>query len=92
MSRMIWIACFVKPGAFTDERLILVDSSEGEWIGFVHRDRVLEGAAEGESYVRATIIRIHGERFTARVLGEALGRSTIEGSIGSLRNERGCYK
>jgi len=31
----IWIPCEVKPGPFSDERMVRVQSQAGEWLGFV---------------------------------------------------------
>ena len=65
-----WLPCEVKPGPFSDERLVRVASEFGDWVGFVPVSS-LEGKA-GESLIRALIVEVQGDRFLARIPGESL--------------------
>jgi hypothetical protein len=78
----IWIPCEVKPGPFSDERMVRVQSQAGEWLGFVDvsllKDREL---AEGSTWILATIETVEETRFSARLPGHAVRTLPFEGSI-----------
>jgi hypothetical protein len=81
-GRQVWIPCEVKSGPFSDERMILITSPRGEWLGFVHVATLREPILEGETYVRAVIIEIgEGDTFNARIPGEPLASSMFEGML-----------
>ena len=72
-GRQIWIPCEVEPGPFSDERMIRVNSSRGEWVGFVHVGTLREPILAGETFVRAVIVKVdEGGTFNARIPGEAV--------------------
>lgn len=77
----IWIPCEVKPGPFSDERMVRVETQAGEWLGFVDvrllRDR---GLTEGRTSVLATVEAVSGQRFTARLPGHPVRSLLFEGS------------
>lgn len=87
----IWIPCEVKPGPFSDERMVRVETQAGEWLGFVDvgllQDREV---AEGKTSVLATVESVGSGRFTARLPGHAVRSLLFEGStdkavrVGSL--------
>lgn len=76
----IWIPCEVKPGTFSHERMVRVETGAGEWLGFVDvglvKDREI---AEGATFVLATVEQVVGERFTARLPGHAVRSMLFEG-------------
>jgi len=78
----IWIPCEVKPGPFSDERMVRVQSRAGEWLGFVDvsllKDLELE---EGPTWILATIESVEGARFSARLPGHPVRALLFEGSI-----------
>lgn len=78
----IWIPCEVKPGPFSDERMVRVQSDAGEWLGFVDisslEDRKLE---EGRTRILATIESVESTRFSARLPGHAVRSLLFEGSV-----------
>lgn len=68
----VWIPCEVKPGAFSDERLVRVRHEKGTWLGFVNVSSLREPVAQGETFVMAIVEDVHNERFTARLPGDAV--------------------
>ena len=76
----LWIPCEVRPGPFSDERRIQVDSDSGEWVGFVPA-RWIENPDRHESRVLCTVVEIAGDRFVARIPGYAALGSGFTGSV-----------
>lgn len=77
----IWIPCEVKPGPFSDERTVTVSSDkDGVWVGFV-RTRFIENPSASESRVRCTVSEVHGDRFVARIPGNAAIGSAFMGWV-----------
>jgi hypothetical protein len=78
----IWIPCEVKPGPFSDERMVRVDTRAGEWLGFVDvallRDRDVQ---EGRTSVLATVEVVSEGTFTARLPGHSVRSLLFEGSV-----------
>ncbi len=68
----IWIPCEVKPGPFSNERLVLLQSSVDEWMGFVQEFSLKERIAEGENSVKAQVVDVNCELLTAKIFGEPL--------------------
>ncbi|HSK80825.1 MAG TPA: hypothetical protein VLQ45_30515 [Thermoanaerobaculia bacterium] len=50
----IWVPCEVKPGPFSDERLVRVRDSGREWLGFVQANRLREP-------IGALVVSVNGE-------------------------------
>src|SRR5437763_15953171 len=78
-GRIVWIPCEVKPGPFSDERIVRILSERGEWVGFVHTGALRDPVMEGSTFVRAVIVNVEGGGFTAKVAGELVTSSLIEG-------------
>jgi hypothetical protein len=82
----IWIPCDVKPGPFSDERIICVSSSRGEWVGFVHVNALREPILEGETFVRAVIVSVGSTgSFNAKIPGEPVTSSLFEGTLSRVK-------
>lgn len=81
----MWLPCAVQPGAFSDERLVLVQVEGSEWFGFVQarwlKDRVSEGADE----VLASVVDVRERTFRARIPGDSFRSSLIEGKLDCAR-------
>jgi hypothetical protein len=77
-GNVVWIPCEVKPGAFTNERKVLLSSSFGEWIGFVPVSFLEEPIVEGATNVRATIISVQNGSFSAKIPGEGIGATLYQ--------------
>jgi hypothetical protein len=80
-GHLVWIPCEVKPGPFSDERIVRINSDRGPWVGFVSTDALREPILEGSTAVRAVIVRVEGNRFNAKVAGEPVTSSTFEGTL-----------
>jgi hypothetical protein len=77
----IWIPCEVKPGPFSDERLVRVRENGHEWVGFVPPYHLKEPIKEGSTFISALVIDVKGEKFSAQLPGEALTPSLFKGEI-----------
>lgn len=84
IGTQVWVPCEVKPGPFSDERLVRVLSSRGEWLGFVPIQSLREPILEGSTFIGARVVAVAGERFQASIPGEALTPSLFEGNIGRV--------
>jgi hypothetical protein len=81
VGRLIWIPCDVKPGPFSDERMVRIHSDHGEWVAFVPVDALRDSILEGSTFVRAVIVRVNGGHFNAKVAGEPVTSSLFEGTL-----------
>lgn len=78
---LIWLSCEVKPGPFSNERLVRIHSDFGEWMGFVEVESLQEPITAGSTFIRGTITGVRGERFEVRLPGHPLTPSVFEGSV-----------
>jgi hypothetical protein len=83
-GRLVWIPCEVKPGPFSDERIIRIPSERGEWVAFVHVNELRQPIENGSTYVRAVILNVEGGRFNARIAGEPVTSSFFEGALNRI--------
>ena len=81
-GEVIWIECEVKPGAFSDERMIRIATDFGDWVGFVDVKALREPIAEGATTVRGTIVEVEGETFSAALPGHSVGPGMLRESSG----------
>lgn len=66
----VWIPCEVKPGPFSDERMVLVEGGDqGPWIGFVNVSALRD--AHGRTFVRAKVSEVGPTSFSARLPGHS---------------------
>lgn len=66
----IWIPCDVKPGPFSNERMVRVESEAGEWLGFVNIEWLKAPAPEeGRSEIKALVVRVTDNDVIARLPG-----------------------
>lgn len=82
---VIWIRCDVKPGPFSDERLVRVKSDFGEWLGFVPVEALRDRVVEGQTFVRGTITDIQDDRFEVMLPGHAVTPNTFAGDISRIQ-------
>ena len=83
-GRKVWIPCEVKPGPFSDERIIRIPAEE-DWVAFVNVGALREPVVRGFSSVRAVIVKVlEGGRFSARVDGEPVTSSFFEGPLSKV--------
>lgn len=81
----VWLPCEVKPGPFSDERMVLVSLGGNQWFGFVNTKWLREGIEQGADLVLAKVTEISGDSFTAIVPGNAPNPSVIQGRIDQWR-------
>lgn len=56
IGSQIWIPCEVKPGPFSNERLVRVVSRAGQWVGFVPVVSLRDDVERGRTWASATVI------------------------------------
>lgn len=72
----IWIPCEVKPGPFSNERLVLLESKADKWLGFVQEYSLQDKTTEGSDSVKAQVVDVNCELLTAKIFGEPLTNSS----------------
>jgi hypothetical protein len=79
----VWIACEVKPGPFSDERMVRVASTlSGEvWVGFAPVSALKEDVIKGKTSIKALVIDIQDDRFYARPLGSSLTHTLFSAKL-----------
>jgi hypothetical protein len=81
----VWLPCEVKPGPFSNERAVRIESSNDSWIGFVDVRFLREPVSEGMTYVRALIVAVEQDRFHARLPGHSVGpQKVFQGDSGKV--------
>lgn len=83
-GRLVWIPCEVKPGPFSDERMIRIPSEHGAWVAFVHVNELRKPIIEGSTSVRAVILSVEGGCFNARIAGEPVSSSVFQGALNRI--------
>ena len=81
----VWLPCEVKPGPFSDERLVRVLLEAEEWVGFVPLGQLQSPTTEGQTMVRAEVVEVNGETFRAKIQGHPLALSTLEAPFAFLQ-------
>jgi hypothetical protein len=77
----IWLPCEVKPGPFSDERMVRVESESGSWLGFVPVSFLRDPLQEGATFISAVVVEIRGDCFTARLPGHPVTPGVFSGSV-----------
>ena len=77
------IPCSIQPGAFSSERLIIIETDENIFSGFINIDH-LEEETESRGYVVGTIISVDQKDYTIKIpaslFTSAAGRTSINSS------------
>lgn len=81
----VWIPCEVKPGPFSNERLVRLDLPTGPWVGFVDISALKEQMETGNSHVLALITAIEDDRLTALVQGHAFDTRQVQESTAKVQ-------
>ena len=79
----VWLPCKVRPGPFSDERMVLIRERGNEWFGYVNTRWLQVGVGEGNDKVSAKVVQVDGSTgtFTARIPGNAPVPSTVGGDV-----------
>ena len=77
----IWIPCEVKPGPFSDERMVRVETPDGPWLGFVELHHLREPLERGNTEILATVTEVQADEFLARFPGHATQTLLFRGEV-----------
>ena len=77
----MWLPCQVRPGPFSNERMVWVEDDVGQWSGFVDVRWLKGGADEGKDQVLARIVDVDGSQFKASIPGHALRNRFFRGRV-----------
>jgi hypothetical protein len=79
----IWLRCDVKPGPFSNERLVRVKCDKTQWVGFVPISSLRDPIEEGTTQVQALVLEVYkNDGFSARVAGDGVTSNVFQGSTG----------
>jgi hypothetical protein len=86
VGQHVWIPCEVKPGPFSDERMVrvnspVVNSPVSSWIGFVPAITLREPIERGLTDVAAIVINILNDRFLAQLVGDSFSNTIFEDHV-----------
>lgn len=73
----VWIPCEVKPGPFSNERLVRVEGEPESWVGFVPVWYLRDAIEHGRTEVRAVVAEMRGSCFLARIPGHAVASRVV---------------
>jgi hypothetical protein len=73
----VWLSCEVKPGPFSDERMVRVASETGYWVGFVPASCLKDPVREGRTSIPALVIDVQGDRLSAMLPGASLSSTLL---------------
>ncbi len=73
----VWLPCEVKPGPFSNERMVRVASEFGDWVGFVPASSLKDPVRQGRTLIPALVIDVQGDRLGAMLPGESLSRTVL---------------
>lgn len=82
----VWIPCKVKPGPFTNERVVIVDAADNNWIGFVSVNWLQHGVERGSDQVLAKVTEVRESEgvFLASIPGSAPSPSEFTGPLNNV--------
>lgn len=81
----VWLPCEVKPGPFSNERLVRVKLPTGEWIGFVDTQALKDEKETGPTHVLAVLTSVEDDRATAAVQGHAFDSRYVQASTSEVQ-------
>lgn len=80
VGQTLWLPCEVKPGPFSDERMVRIETDRGgPWVGFVSIWLLREPVERGRTHVRAVVAEVREDTFSAKLPGHAVTSGMIEG-------------
>jgi hypothetical protein len=80
----VWIPCEVKPGPFSNERMVRVVGDSQEYVNFVQVHLLREAIERGTTFVLATIDSIREDECIALLPGENLGSRYFHGRLSQV--------
>ena len=76
----IWLGCEVKPGPFSNERLVRIQLPSEPWIGFVDVQALKEPIEQGNTLVLAQIVEVGEKLVKAIVQGHSFSTRQVQTS------------
>jgi hypothetical protein len=73
----VWIPCRVAHSAFPDERNVSIDAPGGRWVGRVDVRQLRDATLDGDSAIRATVVRLEHGKVAARLPGQTTPRQYL---------------
>ena len=83
----VWVPCDVKPGPFSDERVVRVQTESGEYLAFVSESSLQEPIKEGSTHIMAKVTEVNNEvgKFLAKLPGvEITSNLSFEGRLNKV--------
>jgi hypothetical protein len=80
----VWIPCEVKPGPFSNERMVRVTGDGQEWLNFVQVHLLREAIQEGATFVLAMVDSVRDDECVALLPGENLGSRYFHGRLSQV--------
>lgn len=68
----VWVPCEVKPGPFSDERLVRMNFGSEDWLGYVPVSHLQESILAGRTKIRVLIVDVHDDSFCAKIPGDGV--------------------
>ncbi len=92
VGQRVWLNCEVRPGPFSDERLIKVPTAEeGEWVGFVPISSLKDPLLEGNTQIIAIVTEVEEDIFFAKLPGQPISGMPFKGSR-ALAGDYGSFQ
>jgi len=80
-GRYVWLSCEVKPGPFSDERIVRVSSVGDVWVGFALVSALKNPVVSGSTSIKALVVGIEKDQFEAQPMGSPLTRTLLRGDV-----------
>jgi hypothetical protein len=75
---LVWIPCEVKPGPFSNERVVRVATPDGSsWVGFVDVRYLKEPIEKGTTAIKARVLSINHDTFEVSLPGHSVASSRV---------------
>ena len=87
VGKRVWIACEVKPGPFSDEPMVRVQTEEGDWLGFVPFSALKQQITQGRTFVRGIVTGVVDDQFTAALPGHAVTPFLFKGAVSKVTRD-----
>lgn len=81
----VWLPCEVKPGPFSNERLVRIQLLTDIWVGFVDTNALKDQLETGSTHVLALITAIEEDEVTALVQGHAFDTRQVQASTAKVQ-------
>ncbi len=78
----VWVPCSIQPGAFPNERIVIIKIDGEEWSGFVPVDFIEEKEKKtGPTRVRAQVVEQAKDKILLQIPGDALMATLLSISL-----------